>query len=192
MNRTAGFTLLEVLVAVTLLSIAIAAVYANFSIGLNSYKKGIDRGEIIQEARGGLRVLQSDLERMLPGAGGTEAFGKELLSFLVLAEHEKSRVQSVTYALAGSELTRNAVALGETSKESSSVPLIRGITSAQFEYHSGGEWVTEIKENPGKDSSPLAVRIKLGLAADGEEGIYRTAYLLPVPQKKEHEKKQGK
>lgn len=183
--------MLEVLIAVTLLSIAVGAVYANFSIGLNSYKKGIKRGEITQEARGGLRVLQSDLEHMLGNAGETGTFAKQQFSFHVLTEQEKSRTQQVTYALSGSELTRNSAPVGGDGGESSSFSLIRGVSSAEFEYHTGAEWVPDIAENTGKAVTPVAIRIKLGIVTDGEEGFFRTAYLFPVTQKSD-EKKKGK
>lgn len=183
--------MLEVLVAVTLLSIAAGAVYANFSIGLNSYKKGTRRGEITQEARGGLRVLQSDLEHMSGNSGETGTFAKQQFSFQVLTEQEKSRTQQVTYTLSGAELKRSSAPAGGTAGESSEFSLVRGISSAEFEYHNGAEWVPDIAEKGGKTVTPVAVRIKLGIAADGEEGFFQTAYLFPVTHKSD-EKKKGK
>lgn len=192
MRRAAGFTLLEVLVAVTLLSIAVAAVYANFSIGLNSYQKGTKRGELIQQARGGLRFLQSDLGKMVRGAGETGAFTKERLSFLMVADDQESRLQSVTYAIAGSEMIRSVAPAGAKDRDGSSFPLVRGITSAGFEYCTADGWVTDLQRNAGEEQAPLGVRITLGLAAEGEDALFRTAFLLAPPRKKENEKKQEK
>jgi len=185
-----GFTLLEVLLAVTLLSIVIGAVYANFSIGLKSYKKGMARGDMLQDARGGLRVLEYDIERMLPPSGQNAVFSKESLSFLTVTQGKESRLEKTNYSLSGGVLSRQVSEVGNLKEEqkSNSVALITGIKTAGFEFNDGSDWVEELKD---KEKIPVGVRIKMELETGGEDSAFQTAYLLPVT-KKEDAKKQVK
>jgi len=186
-----GFTLLEVLLAVTLLTIVIGAVYANFSIGLKSYKKGMARGDLLQDARGGLRVLEADIERMLPGQDAV--FSGESIAFLTVTHGKESRLEKVMYSTSGGELSRQ-VSFPGVQKEgaegtASGVTLIKGIKKAGFEYNDGAEWVEELKD---KEKTPTGVRIKMELETGGEEGAFQTAYAFPVVKNKEDAKKQVK
>ena len=55
------FTLLEVLVAVTVLAILMPAVLMTFSAGLNAYRRCRDYGDLLQDVRGALMLLEHDL-----------------------------------------------------------------------------------------------------------------------------------
>ena len=189
-RNSSGFTLLEMLLAVTLLTLVIGAVYANFSIGLKSYKKGMTRGDLFQDARGGLRVLESDLERMLPGQDA--AYSKESISFSTVTQGKESRLEKTIYSISSGILSRQVSGQGaqkDGAAGSSSVALIKGIKKAGFEYNDGAEWVEELKD---KEKVPVGVRIKMELETDGEDGAFQTAYMLPAVKKKEDAKKQVK
>lgn len=189
-GNESGFTLLEILLAVTLLTIVIGAVYANFSIGLKSYKKGMARGDLLQDARGGLRVLESDIERMLPVSAQDAVFSREGLSFLTVTQGKESRLEKITYSISGGTFSRQVSAEGnqKEGEKSGSIVLIKGIKKAGFDYNDGAEWVEELKD---KEKKPVGVRIKMQLETGGEDGMFQTAYMFPA-EKKDDAKKQAK
>lgn len=56
-----GFTLLEVLVAVTILAIVMAAVFGTFATASSSMDRGLRRAEMVQQARFAFDVVEQDL-----------------------------------------------------------------------------------------------------------------------------------
>ena len=56
-----GFTLTEILVAVTILAITVAAIYTSFKGGLTSWTKGTIRMERYQNARAALEMMSREI-----------------------------------------------------------------------------------------------------------------------------------
>jgi general secretion pathway protein J len=81
--REKGVTLIEVLIAVTLLSILSVGMFLAMRIGLNAYSKADDRMMDNRRAAGAQRILQEEMEGLVPviatcgaGAGGGGALTK--------------------------------------------------------------------------------------------------------------------
>jgi prepilin-type N-terminal cleavage/methylation domain-containing protein len=197
MRRVAarGFTLLEVLIAVTLLSLITSMVYANFSVGLRSYKKGMARGDLFQGARGGMRLMEADLARMIPGKGGDTMFSSSSVAFNALQEGVETRMVRVTYTVSGGTLSRGLAAAGEqqgqegAAEQSSTAILAEGVTNGAFEFFDGESWIEEIKEED-RNKSFLAARVKMTMQSGDEEGGFRTVFLLPAERRKEEANEQ--
>ena len=184
-----GFTLLEVLIAVTLLSLVTSMVYANFSVGLRSYKKGMARGDLFQSARGGMRLLEADLTRMIPGKGGNTEFSNTSIAFNALQEGDETRLVRITYTVSGETLTKSLAPVAEQQTTEGAVgpsftsTLAEGITKGSFEFFDGASWDQEIKEED-KHKNFLAARLKMTMQSGGEEEVFRTVFLLPAEKPK--------
>lgn len=61
-----GFTLVELLVAVALLSLIMVAFYTIFEGGIKAYETGEKRVELIQNARAALSIMTSQIRQALP------------------------------------------------------------------------------------------------------------------------------
>lgn len=61
-----GFTLVELLVAVALLSLIMVAFYTIFEGGIKAYEMGEKRVELIQNARAALSIMTSQIRQALP------------------------------------------------------------------------------------------------------------------------------
>lgn len=184
-----GFTLLEVLIAVTLLSLITSMVYANFSVGIRSYKKGMARGDLFQSARGGMRLMEADIARMLPGKGGNSEFSNTSMAFNALQGDGETRLVRMTYVVSGGTLTKSLapVAAQErtegAAEQSSTSTLAEGITAGSFEFFDGESWVAEIKE-ADRNKNFLAARLKMTMHSGDEEEVFRTVFLLPAEKPK--------
>lgn len=184
-----GFTLLEVLVVVTMLGIVVGAAFTNFGAGLRGYKKGVSRGEIMQEARGGLRLIDLDIETMLPVREEGVNFTAKAFSFItVRASSQENRHEKITYSFSDGSLKREVLALNKEGKPNA-VEVTRGIKSGGFEYFTEGQWATEMEAEKAKTNFPEAMRIRIKLELDGEEEEVMTSFMLPVSREIKTEKK---
>src|SRR5579862_1082913 len=61
----AGFTLVEVLLAVTILGILITAVYSTWSAALNGWRRGSDASEVFQRQRIVMETLKELTQSMV-------------------------------------------------------------------------------------------------------------------------------
>ncbi len=61
-HRSKGFTLLELLLAITLLSIVLSSIYTFYFLGINSYQKGWMKIELQQSARIGMDKIGRELK----------------------------------------------------------------------------------------------------------------------------------
>ena len=66
MSRRRGVTLLELLLAVTLLSLLSVAMFTAMRIGLNAFTKADDKLMTNRRVAGAQRILQSELEGLIP------------------------------------------------------------------------------------------------------------------------------
>lgn len=69
-SKRAGFTLVELLVAVALLSLIMVAFYTVFKEGTKAYQTGEKRVEIIQNARVAFDRMVSEIRQAMPEVGG--------------------------------------------------------------------------------------------------------------------------
>ena len=149
------FTLLEVLVAVTVLAILMPTVLMTFSAGLNAYRRCRDYGDLLQDVRGALMLLEHDLQLAVPVGLSGNTYTQNTFSFVVQSRLEK-RQSEITYSFAGEALTREVRPLSEGGQSFSSVQLLTGLQSLIFEYQLNKNWV----QNAPKGTCQSVLRIQ--------------------------------
>jgi len=176
-----GFTLIEVLVAVTIIAVIVLSIYSAFNTGITAYKKMDTAFSSFQDARIILNVIETDLKNSFIYSEESSFFkgGSSALDFFsILNTYDKDEKYNslcrIKYTLEGNVLKRTVysgfAALGD-DENAQSQELSNGIEKIDFEYAciGSGEDKTIIWRNvwPQKDGQagqlPLAVKIKLNL-----------------------------
>jgi len=186
------FTLLEVLVAITILSIVIICVMATFRTGLVAYKIGEERGFFIQQTRGGLRVIADDLQKMIPIKGDNLVFKETELAFMTANKsHQNFSLEKIRYQLSDNQLIRTANGQGADAVNTS-FAIMDGIKTFDLEYFLDDQWVKQIKEDEKK--VPKAVRFNMEIDYKGTTSAIQTSFNLPYGSHLEpkDDKKQSK
>lgn len=65
MKENYGFTLLELIIAITIFSISAVAVYSSFNVGINAWRKAEESYEVRQQARHTLNVMARELRQAI-------------------------------------------------------------------------------------------------------------------------------
>lgn len=157
-TRSAGFTLVEVVVATTILGILLLVVYGVFSLGRSAW----ERGDLIRERYQKSRILSQLISRQVKSAvpykiKSEKAEGDFLafegtarsLKFVSALSLKTLRPEGLVYAVyefqeGGAEggrlvvyerraLTKNF--MEESLREEAAVPLLEGVASVRFEYY---------------------------------------------------------
>lgn len=182
MNDERGFTLLELLIALSLFAVVIAAAYAAFVSGLNA----VPRGEALAERSARLRAATSIMEKQV----------RSLVNYTVIGEDDEpqpyfqGRSDGFSFVTAAPQLNGgeglscvvywiegNAIRVGETPivspqslvKENcvdhptASAVLLDGLTSARFQYVrlEGNEVERPDRWSSIDDGLPAAVEVTL-------------------------------
>jgi general secretion pathway protein J len=160
---TSGFTLLEMVVTLTILGFILLIIFGAFRLGLSAWEKGESSGEEYQKVRAVSQLLSQQLKSMVPYKVKTEKAEGDYLAFegksdslkfvsavSIRGKQPKGFVY-VTYAFreGGNEGGRLVVYeqrvlnrknfFEEGPDEESGVPVIEGISEIQFEYYREGD-----------------------------------------------------
>src|SRR5947207_14821529 len=95
----AGFTLVEVLLAVTILGILIAAVYSTWSAALNGWRRGTDASEVFQRQR----IVMDTLKELTQSA---VFFGASAALYTIIGAKNHGRGGSVRFVTASDAFLR--------------------------------------------------------------------------------------
>ena len=123
----AGFTLLEVLLAVAILSIVITAVYSTWSAALNGWRRGTDASEVFQRQRIVMDTLKDLTQSVVffsaspalytiigaknPGLGASVSFVTASDAFLPPSEATDAGMRRVTISLEQDQYRRTYLAI---------------------------------------------------------------------------------
>ena len=105
---TVGFTLLELLIAMTILVVILTSTYTLFRSASGAFSKGEVRSELYQQVRIIFGVAERDIASALPVPGKDHYFqGSEDRLFFVcpVAEQDKADLREVGYWLSNSDRT---------------------------------------------------------------------------------------
>ncbi|MFA7328796.1 MAG: type II secretion system protein GspJ [Candidatus Ratteibacteria bacterium] len=202
MKTRKGFTLVEVMVAVVIFSLAIAVIYKTFSTGLKVWERGSESMAVFQDGKRVLDVISKDIRStFIPPLGNEDSLfvgedkkegeiDADKISFFTLGEPnliskgkdiglrkieyylEKKDKEYTLYRKETPSLGR--LVLGEETVD----PLLIGVENLNFEYYSKGEWKKEWK--PSK-TVPSRVKICLKLKEEtGEPHTFATTVEVPV------------
>jgi prepilin-type N-terminal cleavage/methylation domain-containing protein len=106
-----GFTLVEILVAVTLSVLLISGLYAIYITSYKSYRRSVDRSELTQNARISLERITRDLRQtssivtVLPPAEA-DSMNPPPSTIKFVDGHDTTNIQYVEYSLEGNNLMR--------------------------------------------------------------------------------------
>jgi len=195
-----GFTLVEVMVAVTVTSIILLTIYGVFS-SVSSAKERLEgEGEDFHRAR----VLFDRLGREIRGAyyrgggrgqvfvGGKDDLGRTFLTMSTTAttplEQHQGGLARVHYLLReDTEEGRPGLTLFRqesppflpVNEETAGYRLVAGIESLEFRFFSRGTW-SEEWDADSMDSLPMMVEVSLVLRTEEGTRPFLTAFEMPV------------
>ncbi|HXG62032.1 MAG TPA: prepilin-type N-terminal cleavage/methylation domain-containing protein [Planctomycetota bacterium] len=208
MRRPRGFTLLELLLALSISAVVLGAAYALFRAGRSLSSRAEALAEISQAARAVLRRLEGDLRAAVRPSrafdagfrgtkGGTEALRRDRLEFVTATEAVPGGIDlgAVSYWIieegtgAGrrglvrerrAALTAETVEAGRPENVEEVAPEVVGLG---FRYFDEGEWREEW-DSAAVGKLPRAVEATLWVRGEwrGEEVVERflTRVYLPV------------
>lgn len=187
-----GFTLVEVLVAVSIFSVLVATIYASLMSGMSAKEKGETIVTLAETAQEVIRRLSAELAGCLAYSSGGFSGGPEEIAFVTLrapAEGGTPRICRVSYYThdeEGTELSslrHGCRPLGGKYREGDlSGPCIRHL---EFGYafrvpEAGGiEW-SDYWAGTNHSLLPLAVRVRLVLESGDEIIKADKVILVPV------------
>ena len=147
LKRNRGFTLVELILSIVIIS-AIFVVMAQILItGLDSYRLVVNRREALQGARLAVNMMEGELQPVADPATDISAISSTSIQFT------NANSQSVTYSISGSDLLRNSKILASNL----------GSASGFSYYTNGGSTTTD----------PAQVyRIDIVVEVDAEETQY--------------------
>lgn len=208
-----GFTLMEVLLAVTLFTIIISSSYGIFRVGMQIWKRAQGRSVVERKALFALERMGQDLRQALrtskekyKGEGNGTSFSLPSLIPIRTGKIEMTQYGFIRYRYDSShkELCRSEISATDLYRQKESIckPIANHIQFLRFRYlvYDGvGEsysWYDEW-EKKEKEEVPLAVEIQMDLEATlkGEKlphpRTLRKKILIPVGEKMELEKDSG-
>lgn len=196
---SAGFTLLEILVAVSIVVIVLGSIYGVFT-GVSRARDRVEtRGAAGHQARVVFDRIGRELRSAYPATGTNAAFtfmreaagNLPVLSFATSAGTPaggaRGGIRLVRYALAPVaesespvyELLRSEVPafLGTAETEQAS-RMLAGVSELRWRFYTGSAWQDEWPASPGR--LPRAVELTLVLQAEKETIPFVSAFELPL------------
>lgn len=174
LRRRTPFTLLEILVAITVMAILMPAVLACFFTGLRAYRKCYDSSTIAADAHGAMALLQSDLNRAVLVDTMSNAYEAKKLSF-VIQDPQSAFQRRITYSLSTGTLTRESQPLTGSDTAYETAELITDVTLLAFQYRRGQSWESKVTS----PDVPLALRIQLQVDRPDSTAYYENGLLFP-------------
>jgi len=186
-RSAAGFTLLEVLLAIGISAVVLTSVYSAFRVGWFSYKRLDSQSQILDSLRSSLNKLEKDLRNTFLFNGAAFKGAENEVSFITLIRVKDkegfSYVEAARaiYKLEGANLMRAYLKNAEVLKQGAEPkfePFLSDVSIFKFSYakidDSSGEpkleWSGSFdaeSEPEGSAGIPNAVRIELLLKPQG-------------------------
>ncbi len=174
MRNAAGFTLLEILVAIALTSVLLTSIYGVFSTTSDAQARVEERGEALHLAR----VLIARLDRELLGlslenidqqaalAGGRNGLAEPYLELLSNSGSHQTGLVKIGYRLGPDSEGRATLwrteQLANSTEKGDEEFLTHGIESLEFTFFDGREWREDWNSLSG--GRPTLVRATLKVA----------------------------
>jgi general secretion pathway protein J len=201
-----GFTLLEMLVAMTLMAALAGALYASLSTGFRGRRATEAALEPARRGAAALVLIGSDLECAVRPTGllagewvGEEASGEDgepadsVLFHALTGEQSgatpPSPMRRVEFSLAADEEADRTVLLRRSTfnllapeePEPVEQVMCRGVRSFDLAYYDGHGWRDSWDSTTAGDVLPLAVRVKLVLEVGEREEGYEVSRVFALP-----------
>lgn len=198
-----SFTLIELLIAVTIITVILLSIYSAFNTGILSYKKIDAAFEVYQEARAILNRLEIDLKNSFPYRKDTSLFkgaNQYLDFFTVLDIYDKDNIYTevcrIKYQFDAGILKRTAF-VGNKAIDLNADPqaeeLSTNIKNIDFQYAGGDTTGKEAfiwqavwpQDETQQNQMPIAVKIKLAVIDrnENQENSIEFSKTIPIEQK---------
>jgi len=154
-----GFTLLEILLAVTLLGLVVGIGMSSLHAGIDSYSRVSSHSLLLQEARGGLLLLQEDLGGIAPVYKPFIDCSTDSFTYQVW-DVEQNALLPVAYRFSEGGLVRTR---GDASADTppEQVVIMEHVVSGAFSYRVDGSWTDGDPEDKRCSADALAVSVEL-------------------------------
>ncbi|MFO7959091.1 MAG: type II secretion system protein GspJ [Candidatus Brocadiia bacterium] len=201
-----GFTLLEMLVAMTLMAVLAGALYASLSAGFRGRRVTEAALEPARRGTAALALLGPDLDCAVPPTGllageflGEEATGEDgepadAVRFHALAREQSGAappfpMRKVELSLATDVETGETALLRRTvhnllapeEPEPTEEVLCRGVRALELAYYDGSAWMDSWDSTTAGDVLPLAVSVTVLLDVEGREEDYEVSRVFALP-----------
>lgn len=196
-RRPAGFTLIEVLVAVLIFALLTAAAYAAVDVLLKSRQALRARAESLQTLQTALGRLERDLRQTLSvpvrdeygetldllrgGANAIELTRAGLSNPLGVA---RARIERVQWALQDETLSRASFGVLDRAINSRPqiLPMLQGVKAISFSYFDGGQWRNQWPRPDVPADQPKLLPIAVAIEIDTTDyGLLRRIVALVEP-----------
>lgn len=182
-SPSAGFTLLELMVALGLTALLSLVAFTALNLSLKGVRRGQAAAEQLQELRVGQTILERSLRSAAPGIQGHlpyflgEPHQVRFFTLLPLEAHNLGGVYHWRALLGQDEADRGVLAVEQVKgldwrddPEAVEVRqiILRGVTALRFSYGRGGE-EKETWDGSKETRLPDWVRVKLTLGAQGSQ-----------------------
>ncbi len=201
-----GFTLLEMLVATTLMAILAGSLYATLSAGFRGRRTAEAALEPPRRAAAALDLMGADLESAVPPTGilaadfiGTEERGDlgepaDAVLFHAMTQDQSGAtppfpIRRVEFALATDARTGETMLLRRSifnllapeQPEPIEEILCRGVRALELAYYDGQDWVASWDSAAAGDVLPRAVRLTLRLHVEDRDEGYELSRVFALP-----------
>lgn len=205
-HQRGGFTLLEMLVAMMLMSILAGALYAGLHTAFAGRRRAEASVEPAERAAAAMHMMQSSLEAATAptgllagefmGQGGTGSSGRpaDALAFHALAQDQgrfapASPIHLIEIGLTSDEETGGLVLLRCTTanllapetQDPIEEVVCRRVLSLETTFYDGSSWQDTWDSTAMGNVLPMAVEVRLVLAVPGDEDGYATTRIFALP-----------
>jgi type II secretion system protein J len=208
--RSSGFTLVEILVAVSIMAILLVAIQAAFFGGLRLRERTVESIEASLPVEEALQTMQRDLANIvistngvffgplqttnptnnLPGQVGPDFYtsGGELDGMVPWGNVEKIdyELTAPTNGMGGPgqdlvrAITRNLLPVTQQPLPEEKQTLLRGVQSLTFLYYDGTQW-DAAWDTTQQTNLPLAIKVQIQMAARNAGATLNPPLELVVP-----------
>lgn len=157
-----GFTLIEILVAMTILSIVMSILYGTFSTSSANAKVVEERADELSSLTGALDILRQEVREAYPpiegSIGGFSGKNEEVTftAMTPLVKDDEPRIQRVSYAFSEGRLLRKTFKTQNETEVKTEFLLLAGVKDPSFSFYDGREW---LKEWPSGNNLPPGVKV---------------------------------
>jgi general secretion pathway protein J len=178
-----GFTLLELIIAIAIMSLLLTALYGTFSLAARAMLKQDDSLVKLQESRAFVDVLKREIESVLYSPDRSHCvfkmndrdfYGRQASSLTMTTfTPVRKGLAKVTYSVEEREgslvITKGIVSAFAQAPEENKIDLLEGIESFTLQAKYGDAWVKTWDSSLSRDA-PKEVRITVSFRVNGKEG----------------------
>lgn len=166
-RRSAGFTLVEVLVTLAILAIVMTILHATFTTSAATARIVEDRADELASLTGALDTMSQELRGAYTSFAGTPS----LVTFTAMTafrDASQPAVLTISYAVEDGTLVRKVFPRGLAAGASRAFTLLDDVKDASFAFFDGRAWLSEWRDG---SRLPRGVRVRLSYRGTPVETI---------------------